>query len=346
MRRAAVILVAVAFGVAGSAQAAIEWRRASLHRVVDPGSRDYGYAAALLVDRGGAWLWSCENERPRVVRDVIVARRLRDGRPGRERVALRGSDGRWDAVHVCDPSVVRGRFRLGRTLFRYAMAYLGTDRDVAAHNQVGVALARTPRGPWTKLRSPVVPFENRDQWGVGQASLVAIRPRLGRLQLFYTRGDTDTLGVMRTLDLSDARRPRLGPETTITRAGLSGHDGNQDWLNGFDVALDAQRRRLWVVREQHPYPPDPPSWIGQSVQVASIRAMRSALASGRWRVEGDIAPPLTGLARNHNAGFVRTARGTLPDPDRITVVFSSSCAGEGCDPLWSYDLWSIRGRVR
>jgi hypothetical protein len=60
-------------------------------------------------------------------------------------------------------------------------------------------------------------------------------------------------------------------------------------------------------------------------------------------VLGTIDAALTGLARNHNAGLVRTATGRLPDPRSLTVAFTSSCAGTTCDSLYSYHLWQITG---
>ncbi len=87
--------------------------------------------------------------------------------------------------------------------------------------------------------------------------------------------------------------------------------------------------------------------ISASLQVVSIAGVNVRIGGGRWRVEGEIGPKLTGAARNHNAGIARTPHGMLLATDSVRVVFAVSCAGAGCNGRaeWSYDVWAIQGTL-
>jgi hypothetical protein len=70
---------------------------------------------------------------------------------------LRHSEpGCWDSFHVCDPSIVAGAFRYNGRRYSWALFYLGNDVDASRHNQVGVAFANDPAGPWTRMARPII----------------------------------------------------------------------------------------------------------------------------------------------------------------------------------------------
>jgi hypothetical protein len=82
--------------------------------------------------------------------------------------------------------------------------------------------------------------------------------------------------------------------------------------------------------------------------VASIPAAEIRNPAAQWTREGIIGPDLTGYPRTHNAAIEKTWTGTLPDPEKVRVVFTVSCAGDTCagtNSLWSYRLWEISGRM-
>lgn len=171
-------------------------------------------------------------------------------------------------------------------------------------------------------------------------------PSSGRILLFYTQGDTSTRAYWRHLDFTNMNQPHIGPAHLIQTTGLTGTTGAPDYLNNYDVALDRTSGTVVVVREQHPYPTDNPSWIGASLAIDTISLRHLLDGRGTWHQVNTISPALTGLPRNHNAGLVRSPDGSLPDPNSLTVTFTSSCSGPTCDSLYNYDLWQITGHLQ
>ncbi|WP_157987452.1 glycoside hydrolase family protein [Jiangella endophytica] len=334
----------------------VTWDPASLAAVYEPEPGFYSYAPSVVRDGDTEWIWSCHNDRSRVIEDHIYLTKRVDGVVTETRSVLQASASpAWDSFHTCDPSVVAGRFHYGGVRYSYAMFYLGNDVDASAHNQVGVAFATDPDGPWVKYLEPIVTSERIDQWGAGQPSAVSLSGASGRVLLTYTRGDTSTRAYASVVDLSVVERLRVSPPVLLPTDGLTGADGAPDYLNGFDIALDRTGRNVVAVREQHPYPTDNPWWIGPSVQVARLSLTNVLSGTGTWEPLGDIDRELTGFSRNHNAGLARTWHGRLADPGTVEVVFTSSCSSlptiddpdwsqATCDSLYSYDLWSITGR--
>lgn len=330
----------------GSRSPSLSWQAGSLKEVYVPPAGEYSYAPATVQVGSTRWVWTCHNAQSRVIRDHIYMEKFEHGRLVSDTSVLQGTDGNWDSFHTCDPSVIAGRFHFRDIAYRWAMFYLGNDLDASAHNQIGVAFAKTPDGPWVKDPTPVVPFADRTQWGAGQPTAVTADARTGRVLLMYTQGDTATRAFWRSVDLGQDAGPVVSPARPVPTAGLRGTDGSVDYLNNYDVAYDPGRHSFLAVREQHPYPSDNPSWIGSSVDVDMIDAAGLLRGTGTWHSLGAVTQTLTGLPRNHNAGLVRTSTGTLPRESAVTVMFTSSCSGPTCDSLFNYDLWEVTGTLR
>jgi len=344
-------LVAVALALVTSpARAGIEWDRQSIKRVYDPRGQFYCYAPALVREEGADVVFACHNTTAGIVRDdVVLIRRGAGDEDLTTRSVLTAAPGdAWDSFHICDPSVVSGVFRLHGVAYRHAMFYLGNNADACINNQVGVAFANSWEGPWQRLGPPLVAYPQCGHWGAGQPS--AVYDGNGRLLLFYTKASPRAAGYVREVNLGAVGGSVLGAETPLTTDGLTSSDGHPDYWNNFDVAYDAKRNRFWAIRERHPYPADEPSNISRDVEVLSISGDDLWREARAWKVEGHLTPEVTGHARNHNACFARDARGALPDPSRIRVIFSTSRAGaqigDGSWPLWTYELWEISGILR
>jgi len=336
----------------------IDWDASSLTSTYTPPEGFYSYAPSVVRDGTTEWIWSCHNDEYRVIKDHIYLTKLVNGVVTESRSVLQASPTpAWDSFHTCDPSVVAGSFRYAGTHYDYAMFYLGNDLDASAHNQVGVAFASSPEGPWIKYPQPIVTSDRADQWGAGQPTAVTLTPGSGKVVLGFTRGDTSTRAYVSLVDLSRDAGPLVSPAVQLPTAGLTGTDGSADYLNGFDLTIDPTGQRVYVVREQHPYPLDNPWWIGPSVQVDAMTTGALLSGHGTWTPVGDIDEQLTGFTRNHNAGFVRTWDGRIPDDERLSVVFTSSCSSlptvedqdwsqATCDSLYSYRLWTIDAVIK
>ena len=325
------------------------WDKSTLRPFATHTGRFYRYAPSVLADGPRDWCWACRNARDGVIKDSIFLTKRENGVVRSNALAFAASaPGRWDSFHVCDPSIVGGRFRFGGESYRYALFYLGNDVNASRHNQIGVAFANNLDGPWTRAPDPLIAHADDGTWGVGQPSAICTDGKQGRVLLFYTRGDREgTRTLCREVRLQDEGKGFVsGPDIMLTVAGLTGTDGRPDILNNADFAYDPTRRRFYALREQHPNPHDYPRYIGASLQLVSLPANNVRHGGGLWRIEGAISPALTGLARNHNGGLVRTLSGDLPDPRRVRVLFTGSSAGTGVGVAeWTYDLWEITGRL-
>lgn len=357
---AGVALIAVAGSVSASAAdhaPRIDWDPESVHEVYAPADGFYSYAPSVVREGDTEWIWTCHNDGFRVVKDHIYLTKIVNGAVVESRSVLAASPApAWDSFHVCDPSVVAGRFAYEGAEYRLAMFYLGNDLDASAHNQIGVAFANDPAGPWVKLPRPVISFERTDQWGAGQPTAVVMPGDPSKVMLGYTRGDVSTRAYVTEVDLRNAEDFSITAPAELPNVGLTGADGSSDYLNGFDLVLDKRNSRFLAVREQHPYPADNPWWIGPAVQVASLDLHDLRSGRGAWTPEGDINEGLTGFTRNHNAGFVRDWKGHLVTKNDVTVVFTKSCSSlptvddpdwsqATCDSLYSYHLWSVDGKI-
>ncbi|MFN7139802.1 MAG: hypothetical protein ACK4UN_10725 [Limisphaerales bacterium] len=319
----------------------------SVREIYRPKGGDfYCYAPSVVSVKGVDHILACHNSESGIVRDDIYFIR-RDSRSTIAQSVLQPEHGAaWDSYHVCDPSIVSGRFKFQGERYRYAMFYLGNNVDASRNNQVGVAFANDWKGPWSRYPQPIVEHPQNGRWGAGQPSAVYDGKR--RLLLFYTKGIPGTAGYVRMVDLRDMAKPTIGPEIKLSTNGLLRANGTPDYWNNFEIAYDGYRKRFWAIREKRPYPSDEPRYITSHLEILSTRAEDIMDPGAIWRVEGIIDPGLTGHSRNHNAAFERTLSGALPERDRIRVVFSKSCAGDECKgkrSLWSYSLWEVQGRI-
>ncbi len=324
---------------------ALRWRPNTLRTVYAPEPGFYCYAPSVIQDGTADHLFACRNREPYDIRDHIYGFTQTRSAIGSLGIMLAPAHepGAWDCFHICDPSVVAGRFRNDDVVYRYAMFYLGNDVDASRNNQIGVAFSVRLWGPWRRHGPPIVPDPRRGTWGTGQPSAVSIDHKR-RVLLFYTKGYHGAAGYVRHVDLSDATHPQVGPEIRLPDRGLTRADGGQDWLNNFDIVLDRRRNRFIAVRERHPYPAIQPRNIGAQIQVVSLAAGDLQEPDAVWKVEGEITPALTGLPRNHNAGIARNGYGELPEPNCLRVFFASSrCepALRGQNAVWTYALHEI-----
>lgn len=300
----------------------------------------YTYAPSAVSAGGSTYYFTCHNSVRGVIRDSVWFAEVRGGRLIHERPVLTPSRSGWDSHHVCDPSVVAGRFGFAGRTYSYAMFYLGTAADNTG-NQIGVAFADELAGPWTRSPAPVVgiPDSASSTWGVGQPSAVTLDASSGSVVLFYTDGTAGTVAYRQILILGTGGWER-GEPAPVPTTGLHG-----DVLHNFDAAYDVEQHRFYIAREAGARPTSTPRNISTSVEVDSMNAVALASGTGSWRVEGRITPQVTHLSRNHNPGILRTVYGTLPSSGVLGVVVSGAATEAFPAVLSSYDLWTVSRKL-
>ncbi|WP_456283790.1 hypothetical protein [Microbacterium sp. JZ101] len=333
------LLALVSFISPGAADAAGPWSVPTpIYAASSIQSPGYAYAPSG-IDGSTERYYACHSRASGDIRDsVFLIKRVGDTVTSSTPVLSSSSSG-WDSFHICDPSVVRVNSTLNGQSYTYAMFYLGNDQNCSCHNQVGVAFSNSLDGPWVKYPAPLIGFRadaGTAEWGAGQPSATTVSVAGGVVALTWTEGYSDgTVGWMARVDLLTGT-PTVSGAHGVPSGGLRDADGRADFLNNFDIAYSPVRDRFYMVRERHPYPSSSPSYVSTAVEVLSIPGPDMWAGTGTWTVEGVIGSSISGTARTHNPGFVRTEFGTLPDEALLSVLISTSDP----DPnsLWSYAI--------
>jgi hypothetical protein len=307
----------------------------------------YNYCPTVIEDADNTrYVYYCTNKDPYQIVDYIGFRTgsFENGKYtwSDETKVLAPTPGEWDSMHVCDPSVIKGSFMYRGEDYSYLMAYLGCSSTDNQENKIGIAVAKSPEGPFTKVsNAPLVDFSKSSahtdifQWGVGQASLVSIDKK-SKVWMFYTRGDIGgTRTVVRECDFSNLDAPVIGEELTLAVSGLITLDGNPDILNNADFMYDPENDIFYSASDCHPNPAGEPNYISSHFRLA--RFSGTDFSNAVWKNITTAGESSTGFARNHNVGLVRNEHGYLPQKSNLaTVYYTVSEAGPLS--LWSYRI--------
>ena len=339
-------------------------------------TKKYNYCPAIIYDhddegRDIMHIWYCCNRDSGVIMDYIgyrVGTKQDNGkwRFTDEVIALAPTPNTWDARHTCDPSVVKGEFKLGDETYSYLMAYLGCTTEDYQKNETGIAVAKTPAGPWVKIDAvnPIVPWyddgnydteEAKYQsykgtssiyWGTGMPSLVSTNQK-GEVLMFYSstyRG----IGVRR-IDLSDLASPVVKYTVSLTHRGVV-NSQNQNCRIGIpDFAYDSVNKRFYVTAVTNEKNPadvtltrvNSHSMVCYIENVDSLATLANLIQSGdyQWKVLGYIGPNETGWERNHNPGIVKNEYGIIPDASHIQVIVSTGHNSWAMENIFTYRLF-------
>ena len=219
----------------------------------------YNYFPTIFEEDGVRHIYYCANKLHGNVTDYVAYRSGTKDASGRWvyseiQYVLEPTADTWDSRHVCDPSVIKGEFKYNDEDYSYLMAYLGCVTSDNTSNEVGLAVSKTPAGPWIKLGSnPFCDYELNGnagfQWGYGQPSLVSVDKK-GQVLLFYTVGDgSSTYELVERWNLSDLNNPVMvsdGSKRVLTR-GLKNLNGTQDYISNADFAYDPSSGRIYMI---------------------------------------------------------------------------------------------------
>ena len=307
----------------------------------DKSENFYNYCPTAVMEGSDTLhVWYCSNKESGNITDYVAYRRgtlNADGKwefTEKQLVLEHGESGAWDSRHVCDPSVIRGKFRMGGKEYSWLMAYLGCETSDNTRNEVGLAVAMSPEGPWVKAEiNPIANFYESEDFseaalGFGQPSLVS-SDGAGKVLLFYAKVASKTCTVAEEWDLSDLDAPTLLRKAELRERGVTNASGSADCINNADFAYDPVRGRLYCIKEDFPYPTDGGvNWIAGSNTLFYLDVGDSfdLLFGDEVYTWNKIAALDTGTghARNHNAGIVRDAAGRLTDPYSVPVLYTAA----------------------
>ena len=301
----------------------------------------YNYCPTVMFEGNDVMhVWYCSNEISGNVTDHVAYRKGQLSSDGKwtfseKKLVLSPSENTWDARHVCDPSVVKGKFAYKGAQYSYLMAYLGCESSDCTANEVGLAVANSPEGPWVKYEGAFCNFHTSvdytaTAWGYGQPSLVSV-DKGGKVILFYTKGIySGTYTQAEMWDLSNLDAPVKLKENKLTDGG------SVEVFNNADFAYDPSTNSFYCVKEDHIaggwYPTDGGvNWISGSVSVFyAMMGDNDALVgdslfkANPWTKVSTVGESLTGFKRNHNAGIATDEYGWIVDGSKIPVVYTMS----------------------
>lgn len=323
------------------------------------GQNRYSYCPSLIKNADGTTdMYFCGNPQQDVMVDNVY--HLVVDKDGSHSTALSvlqpGAKGCWDEQHNCDPSVIKGKFKMDGHEYSYAMFYTGCMIDLY-YNEVGLAFADTPDArKWVKYPKQIVGKTWKSEgdleyapgancWGVGQPSAVSL-DKAGKVLLTYTCGDLSGTDLfLRELDLSDMSSPVIGDPIKVSKLGITDSNGSStDFINNADIAVEPSSATLVMIRNLHPNPSTYPAYIESEQDICSMPLADFCQGVGRWTSLYRLTPQNTGFPRNHNSGISRDEYGHLPDLDTLELYYTVSnespdvSASPGHHAEWTYAI--------
>lgn len=308
----------------------------------------YNYCPSVLqVDENTRYIYYCANQTPNVVVDNIAMRKgIKIGENwyyGPKSYPVSPTLYTWDHEHDCDPAVVMGEYAYNGETYSYLMAFLGCARQDCQVNEVGLAVSKTPEGPWVKCDeiNPIAHYvydfnyPEAFQWGYGQPSLINLDKK-GRVILAYTCGTPSGSYVqLGRWDLSNLNEPVKEFESVVPLKGMTEFNSTTQapCITNADFAYDFTNKRLYMVCDGHPLDTvNQPDFITQALYVGYLQDLTDEDSApgdiiknydGRpWKTVGFVTPEMTGYQRNHNGCIIRDGYGGTLYEDRLPVAYA------------------------
>ena len=323
-------------------------------------TKRFNYAPSILIEEEDGQtvmhIWYCANRLSGVIVDHIGYRKGILNEDNRwefseESYALAPSIDTWDSRHTCDPSVIKGEFNYNNETYTYMMAYLGCTTEDYSNNETGIAIAKSPEGPWIKMDhlNPIVPWDRDNQsgsWGTGMPSLLSVDGK-GKVLLFYSNA---SVGVsVDYYDFTNMDDPILTFTRNIVSTGLTNPNGTfLNYVGLADFSYDPFKNRLYMSSYTNTKnPPDVTvtrvNSHGAIHYIDGLDSMEEVVEaienqSYVWQLLDFIGPEDTGYDRNHNLGLVRDAYGYLYNSDQVMVVVSTGHVDYPNDNIYTYRL--------
>ena len=321
----------------------------------------YNYCPSIFEENGVRYAYYCSNMYNTNVKDYVAFRRGEkiDGEWywSEKQFVLAPTESTWDSMHTCDPDVIKGEFKYNGETYNYLMTYLGCVTTNNQCNEVGLAVAKSPEGPFIKCDeiNPIVSYTYDPsrpevfQWGYGQSSLVSVDKK-GKVLLYYTQGTTTENGIrVERWDLSDLNNPVKEYSQKMFLKGIRTWDNTTTaTISNADFAYDPVGKRFFVIGDGFPFvTADEPSFVAAKSFVGFVKASTAENAvlgdifnayDGRsWNNVGFVSSAISGYERNHNACIVADEYGWLLNGN-LEVAYTVAELNKPSNSLWTYRI--------
>lgn len=326
----------------------------------DEFARIYNYCSSIFYeDDSTAYAYYCSNKDDGNITDYIAFRKgvkiNGEWYWSEKQLVLSPTENTWDSRHTCDPAVIKGEFLYNGENYNYLMTYLGCVTSNNMRNEVGLAVAKQPQGPWIKCDSinPIAKFpEEYNTWGYGQPSLVNIDKK-GKVLLFYTAGlPTKTCSMVERWDFSNLSQPKLEARGEVPVKGWMYNDGSgTGFISNADFAYDSYSGNFYMIADSRPFTsPNQPSFVAEKSTVAYISGNLKDTTVGavfgktdaKWTKVFDIDYEKSGYHRNHNCCIMRDAYGWFDSSNGIEIAYTMSELDYPDLSLWTYRIYRYK----
>lgn len=265
------------------------------------------------------------------------------------KIVLKTSDDEWDSSHIFAPSVIKGDFVFDGNMYRYLLAYGGTNQDDRASSQIGLAVSNFPDREFIRIsEKPIVSYEP-DDWGVGLSTAKGVsdpslvsKNQSNQVWLFYSFYSPTVSASERMveLDISKDIKNLISYDalegSVIANKGIVDYSTVPTLLAG-DFAYDEFSNSLYVVNDFYPAATSSKPYAPQQVALyrANINDVLYTIPSPEVEIEGwtplgrinkdsTIADGKTGYSRIYSASLFKNAYGHVEIEDQIDALITVS----------------------
>lgn len=311
----------------------------------------YNYCPSIFIENDKEYVYYCTNKDWGNVTDYIGYREGTKSNKGikysDETIVISPTANTWDRTHTCDPTVIKGEFEYNLESYNYLMAYLGCVPVDCTLNETGIAVAKSPEGPWIKCNgtkidgktniNPLVPYSDfnytSSSWGTGQACLQSIDKK-GRVLLITTVSSLAGSDV-REYDLSNINDYKLLRETKLFSDGISYGTSR---IGNSEMVLDEINHKFILAKPRSPFGSDGqyPDFIADTIDIYYLDVSNYNnpfdvfFDNNRTETRNyvnSVTSKLSNYPRNHNCAIISDEYGRLYGNKEVGVAFTSSQYG-------------------
>lgn len=313
----------------------------------------YNYCPSIMIEDGVEHIYYCTNKDWGNITDYIGYRQgsIINGqlKYTKEQLVVSPTPETWDQTHTCDPSVIKGEFKYNGEDYNYLMAYLGCIPLNCKLNETGIAVSKSPNGPWVKCNdkkldgitsiNPIVPYSDfnctEENWGTGQACLMSVNKK-GRVLLFTTVAcPTGGFTDVREYDFSNINDYKLIREAKLSTDGIC---YGTNWIGNAEYCFDQVNKKFIMAKPRGGFGKDGeyPDFIADTIDVYYLDASNydspfdvffDSEKTVGWKYISSINKELSGYPRNHNTGIITDEYQYMYKQGVVGVAFTSSQYG-------------------